>query len=277
MRHAVSVPNFGAFADPAAIVELASASEVAGWDGFFVWDHILAFDRTPVADPWVLLSAVAAATDRIRLGPLVTPLPRRRPWVVARQAVTLDHLSGGRTVLGVGLGSPPDEEFGVFGEPTADRHRAELLDEALEVVVGMWSGEPFSFRGRHFAVRERTFLPTPVSGIPIWVAATWPNRRPVLRAARFDGVAPMRADMEPIGPGEIRELLALVAAHRHPGTPFDVVVGGPPIPPSRAADFEEAGVTWYVAGPHPGGEPVSTTLAWIREGPVAYVGAASPS
>ena len=152
MRYAVNVPNFEDYGDARTVAGLAADAEAAGWDGFFVWDH-LAFVkawRLRIADPWVLLTAVALATERLRLGPMVTPLPRRRPWKLARETVTLDRLSGGRLVLGVGLGEPPEDEYGSFGEPTDPVVRAAMLDEGLEVLTRLWSGETVSFQGRHY-------------------------------------------------------------------------------------------------------------------------------
>jgi alkanesulfonate monooxygenase SsuD/methylene tetrahydromethanopterin reductase-like flavin-dependent oxidoreductase (luciferase family) len=154
MRYAVNVPNFEDYGDARTVAGLAADAEAAGWDGFFVWDH-LAFVkawRLRIADPWVLLTAVALATERLRLGPMVTPLPRRRPWKLARETVTLDRLSGGRLVLGVGLGEPPEDEFGSFGEPADPVVRAAMLDEGLEVLTRLWSGETVSFSGRHYRV-----------------------------------------------------------------------------------------------------------------------------
>src|SRR5438105_3220870 len=164
MRYGVSVPNFGSFADVRKTAELARDAERAGWDGFFLWDHISAAasfdDKTPIADPWIMLAAIALATERIRIGTMITPLPRRRPWKVARETVTLDHLSGGRLVLGVGLGFPP-EEYSLFGEDADDRVRGRKLDEALDVLTGLWSAKRFRFEGEHYTVRETTFSPAP--------------------------------------------------------------------------------------------------------------------
>ncbi len=125
---------------------LAVDAEQAGWDGVFVWDHMVVWSGNLVGDPWILLAAAAAATERIALGPMVTPLPRRRPWKLAREAVTLDQLSGGRLILGVGIGFPPEPEFTAFGEPTEAKVRAEMLDEGLEIITGLWTGRPFGFR-----------------------------------------------------------------------------------------------------------------------------------
>ncbi len=234
MRYAISVPNFGDQADPGWTIGLACDAEAAGWDAFFLWDHVLAWNGNEVADPWTLLAAIAVSTERVRLGTMVTPLPRRRPWQVVRQIVTLDHLSRGRAVLGVGLGYPPHEEFEMFGEPGDARARAELLDEGLEVVDGLMRGGSFSFAGRHFRIDDVAFAPTPVQRprVPIWVAGAWPHRRPFRRAARFDGVVPiaLAADGEeiPIDVPTMREVVAYTDAaarrgralrpdlHRHP-------------------------------------------------------------
>lgn len=268
MNFAVNLPNFGSFSDPALMVDLARSAEEAGWDGFFVWDHIVVGDGMPVADPWVLLGAIAGATERIVIGATVTPVPRRRPWVLARQVTTVHQLSGGRLVLGVGLGFPPDVEFGTFGEPVDERDRADMLDEGLEVLRGMWSGEPFSFDGSHYQVRENTFAPTPVDGtVPIWVAGMWPNRRPFRRAAGYDGVFPIATDMHPLTPGEVGEIVDYVRRHRRSESAFDVTVGGPPLSPTEVDEYRDAGVTWYQVGPDPRGETPDETRRWIAAGP----------
>lgn len=278
VRFAVNLPNFGPFADASAVAELATTAERSGWDGFFVWDHIVVADGMPVGDPWVILAAVAAATERITMGPMVTPIPRRRPWVVARQAVTLDHLSGGRLVLGVGIGVPADVEFGTFGEPTGVRERAELLDEALDVILGMWKGQPFSYQGRHFQVAETTFMPTPLQQprIPIWVAGTWPNKGPFRRAARFDGAFPLADDNGAtalISPDGVREVVGYVAAQRADMSGYEVsasiVPTGHETEDRRTlAAFAAAGVTWAHITPASGGEDaLEDAAASIAAGP----------
>jgi alkanesulfonate monooxygenase SsuD/methylene tetrahydromethanopterin reductase-like flavin-dependent oxidoreductase (luciferase family) len=279
VRFAVNIPNFGPYADAAAVAELAATAEEAGWDGFFVWDHIVVADAMPVGDPWVMLTAVAMATERLIIGPMVTPLPRRRPWVVARQTVTLDRLSGGRLVLGVGIGVPAHVEFGTFGEPTGVRERAEMLDEALDVIVGMWSGEPFSYRGKHFHVDETTFMPKPVQRphIPIWVAGTWPNKGPFRRAARFDGAFPLADDdgaTSLISPDGVAEVVAYVAGQRDDdGGDYEmsaaIVLTGDAGEDQRVlAEFAEAGVTWAQLGPNPdGGDALDGVADWIAGGP----------
>lgn len=273
----VSVPNFGDYGHPDTLVELAVVAEQAGFDGFFLWDHIVIADGMTVADPWVVLGAMAQATERIVIGPMVTPIPRRRPWVLARQATSIDHLSGGRLVLGVGLGAPPDEEFGTFGEPVAAGQRAEMLDEGLEIMVGMWSGERFGYRGRHFQVADTVFGPKPVQSprIPIWVAGMWPNRLPFQRAARYDGVFPIAHDLSPIQPEQLAEIVDYVKQHRGQAGPsddslsddspsddslsddspsddslFEVAVGSGP-DPAHIEGLIEAGATWVILGPSP--------------------------
>jgi alkanesulfonate monooxygenase SsuD/methylene tetrahydromethanopterin reductase-like flavin-dependent oxidoreductase (luciferase family) len=267
MRVGLSFPNFGVYADPATMVALAVAAEEAGWDGFFVWDHIVVFDGMPVADTMLLLSAIGEATRTLKIGPMVLAVPRYRPWVLGRQTVTLDRLTGGRLILGVGIGYPPDVEFGTFGESTDDRERADKLDEALAIITGMWSGEPFQFEGSYYRVGRNRFQPVPIQQprIPIWVAGMIPNRRPLRRAARFDGVYPARADMRDVTAQDLATVVDYVSAHRADPGPFDVVVGGPP--DGDLAGFDEAGATWYLAGPSPEGESIEETFRWVSEGP----------
>src|SRR5579862_8810464 len=164
MRYALDVPNFGDFADPRVVADLARRAEDAGWDGLFVWDHVTHSKsrRRQIADPWVLLTAAALATQTIRLGTMVTPVARRRVSKLAREVTTLDRLSGGRMILGVGLGAPIADEFGSFGEPTDPRELADILDESLTALDLLWSGEPVTFHGTHVHVDDVTFLPVPV-------------------------------------------------------------------------------------------------------------------
>ena len=227
----VFVAPFDDLADPRALVRLAEAAEARGWDGFFVWDHMrYSPPADAVADPWVALSAVAAATERLRIGPLVTPPSRRRVHKLARETATLDLLSGGRLIFGAGLGSDRHGELGPFGEVTDDRERARLLDEGLERLAAYWAGE---------------FRPVPLQQprIPVWLAGRWPNRRPVRRAARWDGLFPI--DLP--GPEALAELAAELRDLRGENpSPFDLVVTN-----AAGADQEpwvEAGATWCLTG-----------------------------
>src|SRR5512146_161396 len=172
--------------DPRTIADLAAEAEAAGWDGVFTFDAIAIGDQE-LYDPWVVMSAIAMRTSRVRIGAILTPPARRRPWKLARETVSLDRLSGGRLVLPVGLGALDDAGFGNVGEPTDARTRAELLDESLEILEGLWSGEPFAFDGRHFHFGPMTQRPTPMQRprIPIWVAAAWPRERSMRRAIRY--------------------------------------------------------------------------------------------
>jgi alkanesulfonate monooxygenase SsuD/methylene tetrahydromethanopterin reductase-like flavin-dependent oxidoreductase (luciferase family) len=238
-------------------VRLARRAEAAGWDGCFVWDHLAYRPRgAPVTDPWVSVAAIAQATERIRLGVMVAQLARRRPWKVAREAVALDVLSEGRLILGAGLGSLPEDEFAAFGEPGDARTRAARLDEALAIVRGLTSGEPFAFDGAHFTVEETVFAPAGVQRpIPVWVAGRWPNHAPFRRAARWDGVFPTFEGLEHDElpePGQLREAVEYTRAHRTATGPFDVAMEGatPRDDPARDAEavaaFAEAGLTWWI-------------------------------
>ncbi|WBQ05885.1 LLM class flavin-dependent oxidoreductase [Kribbella sp. CA-293567] len=195
LKYAVWVPLFDDLADPRFIAQLAASAETAGWDALFVWDHVRW--RQPVraiADPWITLTAAAMVTEKLRLGPMVTPLARRRPAIVARQTASLDVLSNGRLTLGVGIGGDRfGEEFSRFGDEVDDRLRAEMTDESLAVLRSAWSGQPVRHRGAHYTVDEVEFLPRPVQdgGIPIWIAGFPGNLRPRRRAARYDGFFPV--------------------------------------------------------------------------------------
>ncbi|OFW77848.1 MAG: hypothetical protein A2Z48_12725 [Actinobacteria bacterium RBG_19FT_COMBO_70_19] len=286
MRFGISVPNIG---DLGTLIELGVEADRTGWDGYFLWDHMRFMKEfpVPVFDPWVALGAIAARTERVRLGTLVTPVARRRPWKLARETVTLDHLSGGRAILGVGLGYPPDVDFELLGEDPDDHVRAAKLDEGLEVLTRLWAGDPFDFEGEHFHVRETQFQPTPLQRprIPIWVAGMWPNRAPFRRAARYDGVVPIRVDERgmpaALGADELAELVAYVREHRTSDEPFDVVHGGSSEPDAMRASAT-AGATWYLADAGvEGPDWEEPTLELVREGPpsaggVRASGRASP-
>ncbi len=266
IKYGINVPNFGDYWNPIMLAELAYDAEDAGWDGFFLWDHISGVKdwRVPVgdslvpiacapfADPWIAPAAVAMETKRIRIGALVTPLARRRPWKLARETVSLDHLSDGRLIVGVGLGGQP-REFTDFGEDGDAKMRAGKLDEGLDVLTGLWEGKEFSYSGRYFKLNKVTFRPRPVQSprIPIWVACFWPNKKPLRRASRFDGVVPAPADWtKRITPQDVKEISAYVAKYRVDSRPFNVMIGGQ-TPPDREKGSEivqpyvEAGTTWW--------------------------------
>jgi alkanesulfonate monooxygenase SsuD/methylene tetrahydromethanopterin reductase-like flavin-dependent oxidoreductase (luciferase family) len=243
MQYGLYFPNFGKFGDPDVVVEIAATAERAGWEGVFPFDHLqVGHGVGPVIDTWVTLAAVAAVTERIRIGPMVTPVPRRRPAKLAHEAVTLDHLSGGQLILGVGIGGPPDEDFGNFGDAADNRIRGEQLDEGLELLDALWSGEVVNHQGTHYTASDARFLPRPVQlpRIPVWVGGMWPRKPAFRRAARWDGVFPIATgdtldDYVPMTPEILTDILAYVAAPRATGGPFDVAVIGSSFPATRAA------------------------------------------
>lgn len=252
---AVGLPNVGPYGDPGLLLDLAGEAEAAGWDGVFVWDHIAYRERGwPVADPYVTVAAIAATTSRVRIGVMVSAMARRRPWKLARETASLDQLSGGRLVVGAGLGSQAYAEFEAFGENPDPRVRADRLDESLAILDGLWSGEPFAYSGSHFTVEETIFLPRPVQRprIPVWIAGRWPARRPFRRAARWDG---MFATFEGVGhaempgPDQLKEAAGYALANRPAGAgPFDIVLEGITAGPDAAAvaPYAEAGLTWWI-------------------------------
>src|SRR5512134_3855134 len=151
MHFGLYVPLFGDYADARALASLARDAETAGWEGFFLWDHVFTDWPDRLVDPWVALTAIALNTQRIRIGTTVTPLPRRRPWKLARETVSLDHLSGGRLTLSVGIGVG-QAEWEHLGEQSDPKKRGAMLDEALSVLTGLWSGEPFSYTGQYYQI-----------------------------------------------------------------------------------------------------------------------------
>ena len=283
MRYGLNLPAAGPGGDARMLGNLAAAAEDAGWDGVFLEDYVVYQNRQdiPTYDPWIALAVMAMRTQRIRLGTEVTPLARRRPWKLARECVTLDHLSGGRLQLSVGLGVSTDIDFAHFDEDQDNRRRASRLDETLEVLVGLWSGRPFSYTGQHFNVRETTFLPCPVQRprVPIWVGGGYPNRGPLERAARWDGACLYRSaapgssvDAGRLDADEVRGLKRFIDSRRGYATGFDIVVGAR----VRAADWEEergiiravadAGATWWIEWV-PANEPGLMRRA-IEQGPL---------
>jgi alkanesulfonate monooxygenase SsuD/methylene tetrahydromethanopterin reductase-like flavin-dependent oxidoreductase (luciferase family) len=257
MHYGIDLPHFGPYADARVLAELARDAEAAGWEGFFNWDHISwGMSGTPMVDPWVALTAVAMSTEHIRLGALVTPLPRRRPTKIARETVSLDRLSGGRLVFGVGIGEGHAEweDLGDEGDP---KIRGDMLDEGLDLLVRLWSGEPVNHEGTHYTVKNSIYVPTPVQQprIPIWVAGVWPNKRPFRRAARWDGIYPLKQGFEQgvaLTPEDVVAIVSFIRQHRSTEDPFDVVQVGTTSGDDTTRDseklmpFVEAGVTWWL-------------------------------
>ncbi|MFV9506858.1 MAG: LLM class flavin-dependent oxidoreductase [Oscillochloridaceae bacterium umkhey_bin13] len=264
------------FGDARAAAEAAQVAEAAGWDGFFVWEPVWGIDA------WVSLTAAAMLTERIKLGTMLSPVSRMRPWKLASEAATLDNLSGGRVVLAVGLGAI-DTGFTAFGEVTDRKQRAELLDEGLAIMTGLWAGQPFSFTGKHYTVHPTEFMvpPPPVQQphIPIWVVGAWPSPKSMVRAACYDGIIP---SVVPPGeparqatPAEVQAIKAQVIAMREPGLPYEIIVEGetpgddPVQAAARVAPWRDAGATWWIEAswnlqPTAGQEPI---LNRLRQGP----------
>jgi alkanesulfonate monooxygenase SsuD/methylene tetrahydromethanopterin reductase-like flavin-dependent oxidoreductase (luciferase family) len=237
-------------------IQLTKEGEEAGWDGIFYGHDSIEFMAYPLYDPWLVMTAQALSTQRVRLGTFVMPLARRRPWKVAREALTLDHLSHGRLILSVGLGAVEDGGFRKVGEPLSKKVRAELLDESLSILTGLWSGKPFSFEGKHYHLQEMTFLPTPVQQrLPIWVVGGWKSEKSMARALRYDGVIPQilgAAYNEHASPEQIRAIKDYVHSHRQASTPFDILAQGQTHPKDRkpsddlVASYQQAGATWWI-------------------------------
>ncbi len=286
MRYGLILPNAGAWGDARSLAELAYLAEETGWDGFFLEDYLFWHGRQdiPTYDPWIALAAISMQTEKIHLGTMVTALPRRRPWKVAREAVTLDHLSNGRLILGVGAGDTSvfihDPSFTQFGESADPRQRGRMLDEALEIIAGLWSGRPFSDQGRYYRVNEVTCLPCPlqIPRIPIWIGGGWPLKGPSQRATRWDGSCLYKyvpddpeADWTP---EDVRRLKALVERERSGQIPFDIALGGR----TRGSDWErdraligslaEAGATWWIEMIPPQTGSIKTVRKHIERGPL---------
>ncbi len=258
MQYAVDVPNFGPFGDARVLADLAKAAEDAGWDGFFIWDHLY-WGTYPHVDPWIALAAMALNTRHIRIGTMITPIPRRRPHKLARETVSIDHLSGGRLILGVGSGGG-EQEYDNLGEADTPQKRGALLDEGLDILTGLWSGEVVNHDGPLLRVVGAKFTPTPVQQprIPIWVAGMWPNKKPMQRAARYDGVFPLtlKAGLDGmVTVDEMRAAIEYVAAQRG-DRHFDVAHAGrssgdPAQDRALLEPYAEIGVTWWLENANP--------------------------
>ncbi|MGC4108130.1 MAG: LLM class flavin-dependent oxidoreductase [Thermomicrobiales bacterium] len=261
---------------PLEAVGLARELEQAGWDGFFTWDGIAVADGMS-HDPWTLLGAVAMQTSTITLGAMIFPLSRRRPWKVARETITVDHLSNGRLVLPVGLGALDDAGFSkVHPEVNDRRTRAGLLDESLAILDAAWTGEPVTFSGTHYQVDGVSFLPRPVQQprIPVWVVGAWPSVRSMTRAARWDGLLlALQGSVDPPTPDQVREILAWVHEHRDGADPYDVILEGVTSGDDRdgaiaqLAPYADAGVTWWIESRWESPNDVESLRARIRQGP----------
>ncbi|MBN1537618.1 MAG: LLM class flavin-dependent oxidoreductase [Anaerolineales bacterium] len=277
MKFGLYLSNYGQGLGARQLSELAAIAEESGWDGFFLWDHIVVNRSNPVemVDTWVALTPMAMATQRIYLGTTITPLPRRRPWKLARETVTLDHLSCGRVILGVGLGEPGEIEFGTFGEDSSLKTRAEKLDEGLQILNGLWQGLPFKFNGKHYKIKKTTFLPAALQQprIPIWVGGFWPHKAPFRRATSWDGVIPLKENSF-LRVEDVCSILDFIRPLRMENTPFDfVVIGSSGVlrngvkGAKKVAAYAEAGATWWLENLYPKRDSYTKLQAHIRKGP----------
>lgn len=279
MRFAVYLPNCGEYADPERLVALSVLAEASGWDGLFLWDHLISTEEPALemCDSWTALAAIAARTSRLRLGPLITPLARRRAGKVARETATLDRLSRGRLVLGIGLGHPV-EEWTMFGEDGDTAVRVAELDEGLDALTKLWTGQPVHYSGSRRIVDGVQMRPTPVQHprIPIWTATYWPAVRPdaLPRVARWDGVFPLASDFrsgEParLGVEAIADVRRTVGELRGDEA-FDLIHGGVTEGPGDTTEvraFAEAGATWWLELFEPARGDLAVTEERIRLGP----------
>lgn len=273
MKFGISVPPFGDYSDIRFLAARAKEAEDLGWDGFFLWDHVF-FDPSFHAnvDPWVALAAIALNTTRIRIGTMVTPIARRRPWILARQTVSVDRLSDGRLILGVGLGAPVQWDFGFFTEEVDAKIRGQKLDEGLDILTGLWTGAHFHYEGQHYQVKDVKFIPTPVQSprIPIWTGGVWPHRPPMRRAARWDGFYPIKGD-DRMTPQDWREALTYIKQHRTSNEPFEAVHAGrlPEGKLTHVTDvigpYADVGVTWWIEDVSPWRFGYSWEEQWSSE------------
>jgi probable F420-dependent oxidoreductase len=269
MRHGILLANIGTYADPRTVAQVAEAAENAGWEALLIWDHLGFVWGPSAADPWVALAAAAVSTDRMLIGTGITPVPRRRPHVLAHQVATLDVLSGGRVIFGAGIGGVP-REFSAFGEADDARLRAEMLDEGLDLLRALWTGDELTHHGGHYTIEGVTLRPRPLQErLPIWIGG---NSPPALRrAARFDGWFADTSSPEEmtVAPDELEGMLATIRAARTAEEPFEVVVHGfseagqPGIPSS----YEAAGATWWLEDVHDRRGSADAMLERITAGP----------
>jgi alkanesulfonate monooxygenase SsuD/methylene tetrahydromethanopterin reductase-like flavin-dependent oxidoreductase (luciferase family) len=257
MKFGLYMPNYGKiFGYAKHLANIAKEAEDSGWDGFFIFDHILVEkpSKYEIVDPWVALTAIATNTKKIRFGTTVTPLPRRRPWKLARETVSIDQLSEGRLILSLGLGYPPEAEYGAFGEKTNNKFRGQLLDEGLDILLGLWTGNPFSFKGTHYKIDNVKFLPKPFQQprISVWGAGFWPGKVPFIRAAKLDGIFPLAKKAHgKLTAEDFKVIKEFIFEYRTITSPFDIVwlkgilpKTGQKVNKAELRKYEEVGVTW---------------------------------
>jgi hypothetical protein len=255
MKMGLALPYIGA----REVSELAHQAEEAGWDGCFLGDAIW------TQDPMIALTAAAMTTRRIRLGTMIIPVPLRRPWKIASESVAVDHLSGGRLILGLGAGAVWMGWQGFPDEVTDTRARAEILDETIDLLTLLYQRKPFDYDGKHYHLKltlvdEMHYPPKPVQQprIPIWIPGIWPRMKSMRRVLKCDGLLPQKmnaqGEFEAVTPSDLREMKAFIDANRTLDTPFDYVVEGKLMGMDQAqaydllAQWADAGATWFIEG-----------------------------
>jgi len=230
MKFAIYSHTYHPYSNPVILADLANEAEQAGWDGYFLWDMIPSNESTVTTDPWISLAAMAVKTKKLILGPMITPLARRRPWIVALETLSLDYLSNGRVILGVGLGATSNYE--TWGEESDPKIRAQKLDESLEIITKLWCGEKFTHEGTHYKINQVQYSQQPIQRprIPIWVAGYWPNKAPMRRASAWDGAFPFKGDMqnynEMLSPTQVKDVIAYISLHRNISSPIEIAHAG---------------------------------------------------
>lgn len=275
VKFGLYVPNFGKSSDPQNLIDMAVQAEKSGWEGFFLWDHLVEWDRRlPLSDSLTTLAGIATRTRKIRIGTTLSPIPRYKPWAVARQITTLDHLSNGRMILSVGLGAVESCDYARFGEDPDNRVLAEKLDESLKIMTGLWSGKKFDFKGRHYKVKPTVFLPTPKQRprIPIWVGGFWPRKGPFMRAAKWDGVLPLRVPEKLPQPDDLRGIVQFIEKRRKDHGRFDVATigwttGNRIRDQEKIERYAKAGTTWWLESLYTKRDSPEGMRSRIRQGP----------
>lgn len=272
MNNGLFLANVGEYADAELLVDWGVEAENAGWDGVFFADHLHYRNEIGFLDPWIILSGLATRTTSITLGSWITAVPRRLPWQLARELATLDHLSGGRVILGAGLGAPPEDytDYGIEYDPVT---LATRLDESLDVIDGLWSDGPFSYDGEVFTITDVDLRPKPVQSprIPIVLGGRWPAKKPLQRGARWDGIMPIAPESPyQLSPEDLRGCVEYYhsVSTGAPGEIF-VVYSGVGSRDEFVTDCSELGVTWILESVTPDSGSKAENVERIREGPPA--------
>jgi alkanesulfonate monooxygenase SsuD/methylene tetrahydromethanopterin reductase-like flavin-dependent oxidoreductase (luciferase family) len=277
VKYGISLVHFNELADPKLVIEFAIEAEKAGWDGIFLPDHLL-YDRKTVpsiTDTWILLSAIAAKTKKIKIGTCVSALPRYHPWQFAKLSATLDILSNGRLILGIGLGGPA-VEYETFGEKYDIKNLAEKMEESLEIIQGLWTGEPFSYAGKYYQINGACFLPKPVQTprIPLIIGGMWPNKKPFIRSSKYDGIMPIYKKFpQDLTTEQLKEIINLIKENRKNNNSFEVMTFGTGFFTSDkrtelVKPFIDIGITWWLEHVNTLMQPsVEAMREWVKLGP----------